>query len=182
MNIEIAHLTKTFGGVRAIDDVSLTFPSGSLSAVIGPNGAGKSTFFNLVSGAFSADSGQVLLDGEDILGLSKAERMHRGIGRAFQVASCFPTMTVLENLMAAVTAHSGQWSNPIRRFPPRGIRERAEHVMEFVGMTEIANTQAAILSTATRRCSISPSHSRLSPRCSCSTNPQPAWALRSAGA
>ena len=92
MRLEIKNLTKAFGGVRAIDHVSLDFASGSLSAVIGPNGAGKSTFFNLISGAFPADSGQVLLDGEDVGRLSRAERMHRGIGRAFQVASCFPTM------------------------------------------------------------------------------------------
>jgi len=110
MKLEIRNLTKAFGGLKAIDDVSLGFPSGSLSAVIGPNGAGKSTFFNLISGAFPPDHGQVLLDGEDIVRLSRSERMHRGIGRAFQVASCFPTMTVAENLMAAVTAHIGRWA------------------------------------------------------------------------
>ena len=60
MNLEIKNLTKAFGGVRAIDDVSLAFPSGSLSAVIGPNGAGKTTFFNLISGAFTASSGEVI--------------------------------------------------------------------------------------------------------------------------
>jgi branched-chain amino acid transport system ATP-binding protein len=132
--------------VRAIDEVSLAFPSGSLSAVIGPNGAGKSTFFNLISGAFSPDSGEVLLDGQDIIRLSKTERMHRGIGRAFQVASCFPTMTVAENLMAAVTAHLGRWGNLGHRFPPPGVRGRADEVMELVGLTEVANVTAAILS------------------------------------
>ncbi len=126
--------------------MSLDFPSGSLSAVIGPNGAGKSTFFNLISGAFPADSGQVLLDGREILGLSRTERMHRGIARAFQVASCFPTMTVAENLMAAVTAHLGRWGNLSHRFPPPGVRERAEAVMELVGLTQVANVRAAILS------------------------------------
>ena len=146
MRLEIKNLTKTFGGVRAIDDLSLDFSSGSLSAVIGPNGAGKTTFFNLVSGAFSADSGQVLLDGEDVVRLSKAKRMQLGIGRAFQVASCFPTMTVAENLMAAVTAHVGQWGNLSRRFPPPGVRERAEEVMELVGLTHVPNVEAAILS------------------------------------
>jgi branched-chain amino acid transport system ATP-binding protein len=114
--------------------------------VIGPNGAGKSTFFNLISGAFPADSGAVLLEGQDVLRVSKAERMHRGIGRAFQVASCFPTMTVAENLMATVTAHIGQWGNISRRFPPPGVRERAEQVMELVGLTQVANVEAAILS------------------------------------
>ncbi len=67
MKLEIKNLIKAFGGVRAIDDVSLAFPSGSLSAVIGPNGAGKTTFFNLISGAFTADAGEVLLDDQDVL-------------------------------------------------------------------------------------------------------------------
>jgi branched-chain amino acid transport system ATP-binding protein len=146
MKLEIRSLTKAFGGVRAIDDVSLTFPSGSLSAVIGPNGAGKSTFFNLISGAFPADSGEVLLDGQDVLRFSKAQRMHRGIGRAFQVASCFPTMTVVENLMAAVTAHTGRWTDLSRRFPPAGVRERAEAMMELVGLARVRNVEAGILS------------------------------------
>jgi branched-chain amino acid transport system ATP-binding protein len=146
MKLEIRNLTKSFGGVRAIDKVSLDFPSGSLSAVIGPNGAGKSTFFNLISGGLSPDSGEVLLDGRDIVRLSRSERMHRGIARAFQVASCFPTMTVMENLMAAVTAHTGQWGNLSRRFPQAGVRERAEEVMELVGLTRVPNVEAAILS------------------------------------
>jgi branched-chain amino acid transport system ATP-binding protein len=132
--------------VRAIDDVSLAFPSRSLSAVIGPNGAGKSTFFNLISGAYRADAGRILLDDRDVGSLSKAERMHRGIGRAFQVASCFPTMTVAENLMASVMAHTGQWGNLSRRFPPPGVRERADEMMELVGLTQVANVEAAILS------------------------------------
>jgi branched-chain amino acid transport system ATP-binding protein len=146
MKLEIRNLTKAFGGLKAIDDVSLAFPSGSLSAVIGPNGAGKSTFFNLISGAFPADSGEVLLEGLDVIRFSKAERMRLGIGRAFQVASCFPTMTVAENLMAAVAAHVGQWGNLSRRFPPPGVRERAQEVMELVGLTHVANVEAAILS------------------------------------
>ena len=83
MKLEIRNLTKAFGGLKAIDDVSLDFQSGSLSAVIGPNGAGKSTFFNLISGAFPPDQGEVLLEGQDIVRLSRSERMHRGIGRAF---------------------------------------------------------------------------------------------------
>jgi branched-chain amino acid transport system ATP-binding protein len=146
MKLQIKNLTKTFGGVRAIDDLSLDFSSGSLSAVIGPNGAGKTTFFNLVSGAFSADSGQILLEGEDVVRLSKAKRMQLGVGRAFQIASCFPTMTVAENLMAAVTAHVGKWGNLSRRFPPPGVRERAQEVMELVGLTHVPNVEAAILS------------------------------------
>jgi branched-chain amino acid transport system ATP-binding protein len=146
MNLEVRNLTKAFGGLRAIDDVSLTFPSGSLSAVIGPNGAGKSTFFNLITGAFPADSGQVLLDDKDLSGLSRTARLKEGIGRAFQVASCFPSMTVAENLMAAVQSHLGQWANLGHRFPMPGARQRAEEVMELVGLTQVADIEAAILS------------------------------------
>jgi branched-chain amino acid transport system ATP-binding protein len=146
MSLEVRNLTKAFGGLRAIDDVSLLFPSGSLSAVIGPNGAGKSTFFNLIAGAFPADSGHVLLDGQDVSRLSKTARLRRGIGRAFQVASCFPTMTVAENLMAAVSSHVGQWSNVTRRFPSPGVRERAMEIAELVGLEQVANVPASILS------------------------------------
>jgi branched-chain amino acid transport system ATP-binding protein len=146
MKLEIRHLTKTFGGVHAIEDVSLAFASGSLSAVIGPNGAGKTTFFNLISGAFPADSGEVLLDGTDVSRLGRAERLRRGIGRAFQVASCFPTMTVEENLIAAVTAHVGQWGSLGRRLPPASVRERAREVMELAGLDPVARVEAAILS------------------------------------
>ena len=146
MKLEIRHLTKTFGGVHAIEDVSLAFESGSLSAVIGPNGAGKTTFFNLISGAFPADSGKVLLDGTNVSRLGRAERLRRGIGRAFQVASCFPTMTVEENLIAAVTAHVGQWGSLGRRLPPARVRERAHEVMELAGLDPVARVEAAILS------------------------------------
>jgi ABC-type branched-subunit amino acid transport system ATPase component len=80
--LEIRHLSKAFGGVKAIDEVSMTFETGSLTAMIGPNGAGKSTFFNLISGAIRPDSGRVLLDGSDLVGLSRTEIVRRGIGRA----------------------------------------------------------------------------------------------------
>ena len=146
MSLEVRNLTKTFGGLRAIDDVSLQFPSGSLSAVIGPNGAGKSTFFNLICGAFPADTGQVLLEGRDVSGLSRTARVREGIGRAFQVASCFPSLTVAENLMAAVTSHVGQWGDLRGRFPSPEVRRRAMEIAEIAGLEQVANTQAAILS------------------------------------
>jgi len=146
MNLEVRHLTKRFGGVAAIDDVSLEFPSGSLSAVIGPNGAGKSTFFNLISGALTPDGGHILVDGEEITGRSQAAIVHRGLGRAFQVAQFFPTMTVRENLMAAVAAHRGQWGSLARRFPPPGAQARAEEIAAMLGLAAVADRVAATLS------------------------------------
>ncbi len=146
MKLEIRNLTKAFGGLRAIDDVSLDFPSGSLSAVIGPNGAGKSTFFNLISGAFPPDSGEVLLDGRghrsSLQGRTDAPRHRAGLSGGKLLSDHDGE----ENLMAAVTAHIGQWGNLSRRFPPPGVRERAEEVMELVGLTQVPNVEAAILS------------------------------------
>jgi branched-chain amino acid transport system ATP-binding protein len=144
--LEVQHLTKSFGGVAAINDVSLQFAPGSLTAVIGPNGAGKSTFFNLMSGAIVPDSGKVIFNGEDITGLSRAAIVGRGIGRAFQVASFFPTMTVAENLMAAIAAHRGQWGDLSRSFPRPGVRTRALEVADLLGLADEADTLSASLS------------------------------------
>lgn len=146
MTLAVRNLTKRFGGVAAIDDVTLEFPAGSLSAVIGPNGAGKSTFFNLISGAITPDGGEVLVDGENITGRGQASIVRRGLGRAFQVAQFFPTMTVRENLMAAVAAHRGQWGNLARRFPPPGARARAGEIAAMLGLVESADRVAATLS------------------------------------
>ena len=146
MRLQIERLVKRFGGVAAIDGVSLDFPDGSLTAVIGPNGAGKSTFFNLISGATVPDEGRILLGGEDITGMRQGAIVRRGIGRAFQVASFFPTMTVLENLTAAVAAHRGQWAGLGRRFPPPGAAARALEVAELVGLADRADRLSATLS------------------------------------
>ena len=146
MSLEVEHLTKRFGGVAAIDDVTLTFPSGSLSAVIGPNGAGKSTFFNLISGAITPDGGRVRLNGADITAQSRGAVVRGGIGRAFQVASFFPTMTVAENLTVAVAAHRRQWAGLGGRFPPRGARARALEVADLLNLADQADTLSAQLS------------------------------------
>jgi branched-chain amino acid transport system ATP-binding protein len=146
MKLAVRHLTKRFGGVAAIDDLTLDFPAGSLSAVIGPNGAGKSTFFNLISGAITPDGGHILVNGEDITGRGQAAIVRRGLGRAFQVARFFPTMTVRENLMAAVSAHRGQWGGLARRFPPPGARARAIDVAAMLGLAESGDRVASTLS------------------------------------
>jgi branched-chain amino acid transport system ATP-binding protein len=144
--LEVQELSKSFGGVAAIKDVTLAFPTGSLSAIIGPNGAGKSTFFNLVTGALKPDKGRVLLDGSDIAGKSVAEIVARGIGRAFQVASIFPSLTVEEVLLAAVTAHQGRSAALGRRFPLPETRDRADHVARLLGLSGNRQTLSANLS------------------------------------
>ena len=144
--LSIQHLTKSFGGLKATDDVSLDFPGGSLTAVIGPNGAGKSTFFNLISGALTPDGGKILLDGADLAGRSPPEIMRRGIGRAFQVASIFPTLTVQETMLAAVCADQRRNSILHRRFPLVETRDRAEHAMEMLGLASKRHRVVATLS------------------------------------
>ena len=144
--LEIENLSKSFGGVAATSDVSLTFPKGSLTAVIGPNGAGKTTFFNLITGAFQPDSGRILLDGQDIVGLSAPDIVRRGIGRAFQIARIFPTLTVREAILGAEQAHRGQHRVMSRRFPLTESEARADHVIEMVGLTAKARTLSRNLS------------------------------------
>jgi len=144
--LAVEGLSKRFGGVAAIDDVTLSFAPASLGAIIGPNGAGKSTFFNLVTGAIRPDRGRVLLDGDDITGLRRAEIARRGIGRAFQVASIFPSLTVEESLLAAVTAHQRRSAAMGRRFPLPETHERAAHVADMLGLADKARVLSANLS------------------------------------
>ena len=92
--LEINGLVKKFGGVTATNDVSMSFAEGSLSAVIGPNGAGKTTLFNQITGHLLPDQGEILLNGENLVGLKPREIVAKGLGRAFQVASIFPTLTL----------------------------------------------------------------------------------------
>src|SRR3982074_703975 len=98
--LQVRQLSKSFGGVKAAEDITLDFADGSLTAVIGPNGAGKSTFFNLITGALRPDSGRILLNGVDLAGRSPTDIVRHGVGRAFQVASIFPSLTVPETMPA----------------------------------------------------------------------------------
>src|ERR1700754_4602643 len=124
--LEIRDLSKSFGGVKATDNVSLDFADGSLTSVIGPNGAGKSTFFNLITGALKPDTGRILLDGVDMAGRTPPDIVRHGIGRAFQVASIFPSLTVQETMLAAVCADQRRAGVLYRRFPLPETRGRAE--------------------------------------------------------
>ena len=138
--LKLVGVTKAFGGVIATNDFSAEFATGSLSAVIGPNGAGKTTLFNLISGKLKPDSGQILLDGKDITGLPAKAIVKRGIARAFQVASIFPTLTVRQALEATVLAHRGELHNMFRPFSQPAARERAGELMELLGMQAKADT------------------------------------------
>ncbi|GAB5469580.1 MAG: ABC transporter ATP-binding protein [Rhodospirillales bacterium] len=141
--LRLEKLVKTFGGVTATDGVDLDFPEGSLSAVIGPNGAGKTTLFNLITGHLVPDSGQILLAGENIAGTKPAEIVRKGIGRAFQVASIFPTLTVEEALMGAVASHFRLSERLLGTFPPPSVRRRTNELVETLGMQDVARLVCA---------------------------------------
>ena len=96
--LEIENVSKSFRGLRAVSNVSLSVEEGGMVALIGPNGAGKTTLFNLIAGVFPADEGRIILGGKDILGLRPDQICDAGIGRTFQLVKPFPDMTVLENV------------------------------------------------------------------------------------
>lgn len=143
--LSVEGLSKNFGGVVAMRDVSLEFPTGSLTAIIGPNGAGKTTFFNLISGHLRANSGRVIFDGEDVVKWTSLRIARQGICRAFQVASLFPRLTVRESLAAAVAAHRGETWGLARRFPSTPAHDRAVEIMEMVGIAGHADTISSYL-------------------------------------
>jgi branched-chain amino acid transport system ATP-binding protein len=140
--LRVENLSKSFGGVHAMNGVTLDFPAGSLTAIIGPNGAGKTTFFNLVSGHIRADTGSVWLDGENVMGMSSLQIVRRGMCRAFQVASIFPNMTLEESVVAAVTSRQGELFALGRRAPLAAARERAGEIIELLGLSHRAGAMS----------------------------------------
>jgi branched-chain amino acid transport system ATP-binding protein len=105
--LKVENVSKHFGSLVAVDDVSMTVEAGELRAVIGPNGAGKTTFFNIISGFLTQTSGKIIFDGEDISNQLPARRVWRGIARTFQITEVFPELSVSENLRIAVEVASG---------------------------------------------------------------------------
>jgi branched-chain amino acid transport system ATP-binding protein len=144
--LQVENLTKSYGGVKVTRGISIDFPAGSLTAIIGPNGAGKTTLFNLMSGHVRPDGGRIVFDGHDIVGLSSLEIVRRGIARAFQVASLFPSLTVREALTAAVTSHRRHSWQVLSRFPLASTRGRVDDIMDLLGLTPAADTLSSILS------------------------------------
>ena len=142
--LSVAHLSKAFGGVRAVRDVAFDVAAGELVALIGPNGAGKTTCFNLINGQLAPDAGEVRLDGERIDGAPPAAVAHRGVARTFQVPATFASMTVRENVEMALLAHDGM----DRRWIERGAdarRAAADGILARVGVADLAATHTATL-------------------------------------
>jgi branched-chain amino acid transport system ATP-binding protein len=136
MNVlEIRDVTKRFGNLVAVRNVSLNVARGEFCAIIGPNGAGKTTFFNLISGYFPPTSGSITFDGKDITRLSTHERVTRGMARTFQITEIFPELNVFENVRIAAEVAGGYRLRPwINRTEAAEINKRVEETLTMVSL------------------------------------------------
>jgi branched-chain amino acid transport system ATP-binding protein len=140
--LTVEHLTRRFGGVVALDDVSFEVPQGQILGLIGPNGAGKTTAFNVITRLYKPDSGSVLYDGKDLLRVPAYGIVHRGISRTFQNIALFSRMTVLENILVGGHART-KW------FRETDARRQAMEALEFVGIADLAGHPASGLTYGT---------------------------------
>ncbi|HSE91888.1 MAG TPA: ABC transporter ATP-binding protein [Methylomirabilota bacterium] len=145
-------LTKTFGALTAVSDVSLAVEAGTLHSIIGPNGAGKTTLFNLLTGQHAPTAGRIVLDGRDIAGTPPQRIAHLGVARSFQRTNVFPALTVLDNVWVAAFAR-GSWRGlawrPAARYADR--RERALTALREVGLADKAGHRAREISHGEQR-------------------------------
>ena len=150
--ITLKNISKSFGGLQAVRNVSIEIKKGTITGLIGPNGAGKTTLFNIIAGFYKADSGSITLDNQDISGLRSDELFEKGLLRTFQIAHEFENLTVRENLMMVPSRQSGEnivntwlFSKKIRDEEQINY-ERASEVMDFLGLDHLQNEKAGILS------------------------------------
>ena len=136
--LAVSDLRKSFGGVRAVDGVSFAIRRGELLALIGPNGAGKSTCFNMIGGQLRPDSGDIRFEGRSITGLPPRRIWRLGVGRTFQVAATFASMTVIENVQLALASHDGRLYDMVGALGARR-REEALELLAQVGVADAAH-------------------------------------------
>jgi ABC-type branched-subunit amino acid transport system ATPase component/ABC-type branched-subunit amino acid transport system permease subunit len=148
--LRVEGLSKRFGGLKAVDGVSLNVLEGRRHAVIGPNGAGKSTLFNLLTGQIRPDSGKVVFGGVEITGRRPHQLSRFGIGRAFQITNIFPKLTVLQNLQYSMLAHRGDTVRPFG-VADRRYRDEAMQLLDAVGLGPSSRLQAGLLSHGDQR-------------------------------
>ena len=142
--LAVRGLSKAFGGVRAVDDVSFSLAAGEMLALIGPNGAGKTTCFNMVGGQLAPDAGSVRLGGTELVGLRPDQIWRQGVGRTFQIAETFASLTVVENVQLALLSDAGRVFGLWR---PARVQFRAEAValLDSVGMAAQADRATSVL-------------------------------------
>lgn len=140
--LEVKGIVKRFGGLVAVNDFSLSVDRGHIVALIGPNGAGKTTAFNVIAGFYKPDAGKVVFAGQDITGMRPDQVCKMGIARTFQVVRPFGSIRVLDNVMVGAYARTSD---------TRKARAKAEEVLEFLGMSKLAEQPASGLPIASRK-------------------------------
>lgn len=155
--LELKELSRSFGGLQAVKNVSFSVKEGIIKALIGPNGAGKTTLFNLVSGVLPPDSGAIVFKGSPVHGLQPYQIAAKGIARTFQHIRLFPKMTALENVMIGRHTHSkakfmaGMLNLPWTWKEERQIRTRSMEIMDLLGLSEFAGHEATSLAYGQQR-------------------------------
>lgn len=150
-------LSKSFGGIRAVDDAAIAVPQGSITGLIGPNGAGKTTLFNLLSNFIKPDRGEVIFDGAPIQQLQSHQIAQQGLVRTFQVARVLSRLSVLENMLLAAQQQTGErfwnvWLKPQKvRQEELQQKERAIEILETVGLAHMTHQYAGALSGGQRK-------------------------------
>jgi branched-chain amino acid transport system ATP-binding protein len=139
----VKDLSRNFGSLAAVSELSFEVRRGEILGVMGPNGAGKTTVFNLLTGALKADTGSIVLDGRDITRLSASKRCRAGIGRTYQIPRPFTKMTVLENLMVPAVHGGG--------LPERKAKKISDEILEQISLTSVRNKFAGSLSLLGRK-------------------------------
>lgn len=150
--LEVEGLTKTFGGLKAVDDFTLTVAPGERHGILGPNGAGKTTVYNLVCGVYDVSSGVVRVKGRDVTRSSIHARSRLGLGRTFQVTNLFQEMTVLENVLLATTMATGESRSYFRLVKSLSeAREKAEQELANLGLADLASVAVSELGYGQQR-------------------------------
>ncbi len=150
--LEVRNVTKTFGSLVAVSDISLSVPAGELHAVIGPNGAGKTTFFNLISGFFPPSRGEIQFDGRDVTRLPAYRRVEIGMARTFQITEIFPELSVRENIRIAAEVASGYRLRPwLSRAETVALDNRVDEVLTLAALTPKAGRLAGELAHGDQR-------------------------------
>jgi branched-chain amino acid transport system ATP-binding protein len=155
--LELKSVSKHFGGAEVVSNISLSAEQGSIVGLIGPNGAGKTTLFNLIAGVLPPSAGEIHLAGADITREAPHRRMARGLGRTFQIPKPFAEMTIIENMLTAAQAQSGErpfanWLTPARvGAEERANVEKAMAHLDFLGLKRLAREPARVLSGGQRK-------------------------------
>jgi branched-chain amino acid transport system ATP-binding protein len=150
--LQLDHVSRHFGGLKAVDDVTLSVQPGARHAVIGPNGAGKTTLFNVISGELAPTSGTLSLSGDDITALQPHQRAARGVARTFQITRLFADLTVQENVLLACTALDPRRFTWFRRLSSyTDLVDRANALLDRFGLADFAHVQATHLSYGEQR-------------------------------